>query len=132
MPRPGNGTDRLTDGEPLRFGRDGSKAVIRDPATCTLRIAENVPDGDPSVVTHDAHLDDPSYAFALSRLATDALRYTPMGVLRDIDHPWGSGQLFAATNTAMSSASVAALVRLALISPVVAVCSSTAAAMVAV
>ena len=73
--------------QPLRFGRDGSKAVVRDQVTGALKVAENVPPDDPWVVTHAPHLGDPSYAFSLSRLATEDLRYTPMGVLRDIDRP---------------------------------------------
>jgi 2-oxoglutarate/2-oxoacid ferredoxin oxidoreductase subunit beta len=80
-------TIRLVDGEPVRFGRDGSKAVVRDAATGALRIAENVPEGDPSVVRHDPHAEDPSYAFALSRLSGEDLRFTPMGVLRSIERP---------------------------------------------
>ena len=78
---------KLVDGEPIRFGRDGTKAVVRDPVTCTLTVAEDVPAGDPSVIVHNPHAEDPSYAFSLSRLATDDLRYTPFGVFRDIDRP---------------------------------------------
>jgi 2-oxoglutarate ferredoxin oxidoreductase subunit beta len=36
---------------------------------------------------HDAHREDPSYAFALSRLSTQDLRYTPMGVFRKVAKP---------------------------------------------
>jgi 2-oxoglutarate ferredoxin oxidoreductase subunit beta len=78
-------TIRLAAGEPVRFGRDLSKAVVRDPATGALTTAEHVPDGDPSVVVHDPHAEDPSYAFALSRLSGQDLRYTPMGVLRSVE-----------------------------------------------
>ena len=37
---------------------------------------------------HDAHLDDPSFAFGLSRL-TDAgvLHRAPIGIFRDVDAP---------------------------------------------
>ncbi len=87
-------TIALQAGQPLRFGRDGAKAVVRDPATGALRIVEHVADDDPSVVVHDPTQHDPSYAFALSRLADEAaqdgsgdLRYTPIGVFRDIDRP---------------------------------------------
>jgi 2-oxoglutarate/2-oxoacid ferredoxin oxidoreductase subunit beta len=78
-------TIRLEHGQPIRFGRDGTKAVVRVPGTGALSIAENVPDGDPSVVVHDAHATDPSYAFALSRLSGTDLRYTPMGVFRSVE-----------------------------------------------
>ena len=73
----------LEHGEPVRFGKDRSKAVVRS-ADGALTIAENVADGDPSVVIHDAHAADPSYAFALSRLQSLDVRYSPMGVLRDV------------------------------------------------
>jgi 2-oxoglutarate ferredoxin oxidoreductase subunit beta len=39
------------------------------------------------VVVHDAHSEDPSYAFALSRLSGTDLRYTPMGVFRSVSRP---------------------------------------------
>ena len=80
-------TIRMQHGEPLRFGSDGSKAVVRD-SFGALSIEDNVAESDPRVVVHDAHRDDPSYAFALSRLssgATDA--YAPMGVFRDVQRP---------------------------------------------
>ena len=81
-------TIRLEHGEPLRFGRDGSHAVVRDPsAGGGLRIGTDVPADDASVVRHDAHADDPSYGFALSRLATEDLRYTPIGVFRSVERP---------------------------------------------
>jgi 2-oxoglutarate ferredoxin oxidoreductase subunit beta len=81
-------TIRLEHGEPLRFGAAGQHAVVRDQAAGgVLRIAENVPADDPAVVRHDAHADDPSYAFALSRLSTEDLRYSPIGVLRSVERP---------------------------------------------
>src|ERR1700761_4630861 len=64
----------LEHGAPLRFGRvadDGSsKAVVRT-ETGGLRIEDAVAADDPRVVIHDAHVHDPSYAFALSRLSAD-------------------------------------------------------------
>src|ERR1700709_1916115 len=65
-------TIRLEHGRPLRFGAPdangvGSKAIVRD-SFGDLSVAENVAADDPRVVVHDAHRDDPSYAFALSRL----------------------------------------------------------------
>ena len=80
-------TIRLTHGEPVRFGRDNRHAVVRDPLHGGLRIAENAPDDDPTVVVHDAHAEDPSYAFGLSRLAGEDMRYTPIGVYRSVSRP---------------------------------------------
>jgi 2-oxoglutarate ferredoxin oxidoreductase subunit beta len=80
-------TIRLEHSAPIRFGRDGSKAVVRDPVSGSLAVREDVPEGDPSVVVHDARAADPSYAFALSRLSGTDLRYTPMGVFRSVSRP---------------------------------------------
>jgi 2-oxoglutarate ferredoxin oxidoreductase subunit beta len=79
-------TIRLEHGQPLRFGADGSKAVVRDEYGA-LSVADDVPEGDPRVVLHDAHRADASYAFALSRLAGLDSRYTPMGIFRDVERP---------------------------------------------
>jgi 2-oxoglutarate ferredoxin oxidoreductase subunit beta len=78
-------TIRLEHGEPIRFGRDGSRSVVRDGVGGGLSIAEDVPADDPRVVVHDAHAVDPSYAFALSRLSGSDLHYTPMGVFRSVE-----------------------------------------------
>jgi 2-oxoglutarate ferredoxin oxidoreductase subunit beta len=77
----------LQHGQPLRFGTaENSKAVVRG-ATGALSVEENVPEGDPRIVIHDAYTDDPSYAFALSRLSSQDSRYSPMGVFRSVDRP---------------------------------------------
>ena len=52
-----------------------------------LRIAETNQVDPAEIVVHDATRDDPSYAFALSRLSTQDLRYTPMGVFRSVQRP---------------------------------------------
>ena len=78
-------TIRLEHGRPLRFGRDGHLGVVRDAATGALVVAEQPREED--VVVHDAHADDPSYAFALSRLSQTDLRYTPVGVFRSVERP---------------------------------------------
>ena len=79
-------TIRMEDGQPLRFGADGRKAVVRDEFGA-LSIAEDVADDDPRVVVHDAGRTDPSYAFALSRLSSGGNGYTPMGVFRSVERP---------------------------------------------
>jgi 2-oxoglutarate/2-oxoacid ferredoxin oxidoreductase subunit beta len=77
----------LQHGQPLRFGAEGRRAVIRDPQTGALTVADHVAEGDPRIVVHDAHADDPAYAFALSRLSSNDVRYAPMGVYRDVTRP---------------------------------------------
>jgi 2-oxoglutarate ferredoxin oxidoreductase subunit beta len=77
-------TIRMEDGAPLRFGADGSKAVVRL-ADGSLVIEDAVAEDDPRVVVHDEHLDNPAYAFALSRLQAVDSRYAPMGVFRSVE-----------------------------------------------
>jgi 2-oxoglutarate ferredoxin oxidoreductase subunit beta len=80
----------LEHGQEIRFGPTDSptsKAVVRDPLTGALRVEDDVAPGDPRVVVHDAHAEDPSYAFALSRLSQIDSRYSPMGVFRDVARP---------------------------------------------
>ncbi|HKF33691.1 MAG TPA: 2-oxoacid:ferredoxin oxidoreductase subunit beta [Jatrophihabitantaceae bacterium] len=79
-------TIRLEHGQPVRFGADGSKAVVRSPAG-GLTIEDGLAPDDPRVVLHDAHADDPAYAFTLSRLSSIDARYTPMGVFRSVERP---------------------------------------------
>ena len=50
-----------------------------------LSVAEDVAEDDPRVVVHDAHHENPSYAFALSRLQALDSRYAPMGVFRSVE-----------------------------------------------
>jgi 2-oxoglutarate/2-oxoacid ferredoxin oxidoreductase subunit beta len=77
----------LNHGTEIRFGKDGDKAVIRDPQTGSLRVEEGVAIGDSRVVIHDAHSEDAAYAFALSRLSQLDSRFSPMGVFRDVNRP---------------------------------------------
>jgi 2-oxoglutarate ferredoxin oxidoreductase subunit beta len=78
-------TIRMEHGQPLRFGADLDKAVVRA-GDGTLAIEENVAADDPRVVVHDAHNENPAYAFALSRLQSQDSRYAPMGVFRSVEH----------------------------------------------
>jgi 2-oxoglutarate ferredoxin oxidoreductase subunit beta len=79
-------TIRLEHGQPLRFGADGSKAVVRSKSG-TLTIEDCVAPDDPRVIVHDAHAEDPAYAFTLSRLSSLDSRYAPMGVFRSVERP---------------------------------------------
>jgi 2-oxoglutarate ferredoxin oxidoreductase subunit beta len=76
----------LVHGQPLVFGPDGAACVVRDEAG-GLRIAETSQVEPADIVVHDAHREDPAYAFALSRLSGQDLRYTPMGVFRSVERP---------------------------------------------
>jgi 2-oxoglutarate/2-oxoacid ferredoxin oxidoreductase subunit beta len=76
----------LEQGKPLVFGPDGASCVVRDDFG-GLRIAETNQVDASEIVVHDAHLENPAYAFALSRLSSQDLRYTPMGVFRSVQKP---------------------------------------------
>ncbi|MEU9301627.1 2-oxoacid:ferredoxin oxidoreductase subunit beta [Streptomyces sp. NPDC048269] len=79
---------RLEHGQPIRFGTDGNKGVVRDPATGDLQVVAVTPDNESRILVHDAHGTSPTSAFALSRLADpDTLHHTPIGVFRDVERP---------------------------------------------
>jgi 2-oxoglutarate ferredoxin oxidoreductase subunit beta len=84
-------TIRMEHGQPLRFGTPdadglGAKAVVRG-ENGALSIEDGVAADDPRVVVHDAHVDDPAYAFTLSRISSIDSRYAPMGVFRSVERP---------------------------------------------
>jgi 2-oxoglutarate/2-oxoacid ferredoxin oxidoreductase subunit beta len=79
-------TIRMEHGQPLRFGAEGRKAFVHGESGA-FTVADDVADDDPRVIVHDAHADDPAYAFSLSRLSSLDARYAPMGVFRDVDRP---------------------------------------------
>ncbi|MFI1510403.1 thiamine pyrophosphate-dependent enzyme, partial [Streptomyces sp. NPDC020597] len=79
---------RLEHGQPIRFGADLAKGVVRDPATGDLEVVAVTPENEADVLVHDAHAASPTTAFALSRLADpDTLHHTPIGVLRSVERP---------------------------------------------
>jgi 2-oxoglutarate/2-oxoacid ferredoxin oxidoreductase subunit beta len=75
---------RLVDGEPIRFGADGERGVVRA-ENGRLQIADIAEVGENALVVHDA--DDPTNAYALARLADRPNGPTPIGVLRSSDRP---------------------------------------------
>jgi 2-oxoglutarate ferredoxin oxidoreductase subunit beta len=76
----------LEHGKPLVFGPEGAACVVRDDFG-GLRIAETNQVAADEIVVHDSHRENPAYAFALSRLSSQDLRYTPMGVFRSVQKP---------------------------------------------
>jgi len=79
---------RLEHGEPIKFGAGGTHVVTHPAGSFGLAVGEAA-DTDPAdVLVHDAHAEDPAYAFALSRLADpDTLHHTPIGVFRSVERP---------------------------------------------
>ncbi|MGW2208514.1 2-oxoacid:ferredoxin oxidoreductase subunit beta [Streptomyces sp. NPDC001781] len=85
--RAGEALIRLEHGQPVRFGTDGSRGVVRD-RTGELTVVTVTPDNEADLLVHDAHAASPTTAFALSRLADqDTLHHTPIGVFRAVDRP---------------------------------------------
>jgi 2-oxoglutarate ferredoxin oxidoreductase subunit beta len=90
----------LVQGEPIRFGVEGSKGIVRSASGGVEAV--QVADVDESdLLVHDAHADDPSTAFALSRL-TDAgvLHQAPIGIFRQVERPTYDDQARAQIVTA--------------------------------
>ncbi|MDQ3577039.1 MAG: 2-oxoacid:ferredoxin oxidoreductase subunit beta [Actinomycetota bacterium] len=73
----------LEHGKPIRFGADGEFGVVRA-GFGSLMVAKVSEVGEDAIVVHDAHAEDPSYAFALSRLSTQDLSHTVTGVFRSV------------------------------------------------
>ena len=70
----GSGSGRA--GKGLRASRYGWLEVV---------LTESAPEG--SLLVHDAHAADPSYAFALSRLDDTGFTHLPIGVFRQVRRP---------------------------------------------
>ncbi len=78
----------LRHGEPIRFGVEGSKGVVRNPVSGAFEIVDVDSVGADQLVVHDAHDQDPSFAFGLSRLTdSGVLHRAPIGIFRDVEAP---------------------------------------------
>jgi 2-oxoglutarate ferredoxin oxidoreductase subunit beta len=73
----------LRHGEPVRFGVDGEFGVVRS-GFGSLAVEKVEVVGEDALIVHDATLEDPSYAFALSRLSTQDLQHTVTGIFRNV------------------------------------------------
>ncbi|MET9463459.1 2-oxoacid:ferredoxin oxidoreductase subunit beta [Streptomyces sp. NPDC006544] len=79
---------RLEQGQPVRFGVDNAKGVVRNAATGDLEVVTVTAENESRILVHDASSASPTNAFALSRLAdADTLDRTPIGVFRDVARP---------------------------------------------
>jgi 2-oxoglutarate/2-oxoacid ferredoxin oxidoreductase subunit beta len=77
---------RLEHGEPIRFGADRSRGLSFTRYGSLEAVYATGADAD-SLLVHDAHAADPSYAFALSRLDNSDFAHTPIGVFRQVPRP---------------------------------------------
>ncbi len=89
----GRSTNRiyLEHGKPIRFGPDGESGIVmtKEGRVEVVKVADV---GEDKLLVHDEHRDDPSLAFALSRVASGPNQPTPIGVFRDVDRPvYGDG-----------------------------------------
>ncbi|MGH3366306.1 MAG: 2-oxoacid:ferredoxin oxidoreductase subunit beta [Nocardioidaceae bacterium] len=81
----------LRHGEPVTFGSRGQYGVVRDQAGGGFTVVEL--DGEDAVDesalhVHDAHADDSSTAFGLSRLTPGGhLDRAPVGIFRQVERP---------------------------------------------
>jgi 2-oxoglutarate ferredoxin oxidoreductase subunit beta len=72
-------------GEPITFGADGEYCVVQ--SGFGLDVAKTADVAADNIVVHDAHAEDPAYAFALSRLSDQHLEHTVMGIFRQVARP---------------------------------------------
>ena len=77
---------RLEHGRPMAIGEDGSRGVVSRPDG-SLVLATVDEAGPGGFLVHDAHAQEPSQAFALSRLGHGSLAPTAVGIFRDVDAP---------------------------------------------
>ncbi|HUJ06858.1 MAG TPA: 2-oxoacid:ferredoxin oxidoreductase subunit beta [Streptosporangiaceae bacterium] len=75
---------RLEHGQQVRFGT-GPGHGLRFGPLGSLEVVDAPDPGDDSLLVHDAHVTDPSYAFALTRLDSTDFAHTPIGVFRDVE-----------------------------------------------
>ena len=78
----------LEQGQPIRFGNGGHRGIVRNRDTGGLDIVDVDRTNIDDLLVHDAYANDPTTAFALSRL-TDAgvVRRAPIGIFRQVERP---------------------------------------------
>ena len=67
--------------------RGGSPRACGSARTARWRRSRLTAADENTLLVHDAHAADPSYAFALSRLDTADFGHTPIGVFRQVERP---------------------------------------------
>jgi 2-oxoglutarate ferredoxin oxidoreductase subunit beta len=91
----------LRHGEPIVFA-GGARGVVQEP-TGGLKIVDVAEVGQDALLVHDAHREDPTLAFALSRLAHTPSGPTPLGLFRQVDRPVYGDLVQAQLEHAMSA-----------------------------
>ena len=95
----------LVHGEPIRFGVEGAKGLVRDPEGGGVKVVEVADVGEDALVVHDAHNPDPTTAFAISRLTDSGyLNQSPIGIFRQVERPTYDDQARGQINSARDAA----------------------------
>jgi 2-oxoglutarate/2-oxoacid ferredoxin oxidoreductase subunit beta len=103
---------KLEHGSPITFGKTGENAVIRN-ANGSLEIVPTESVSTDSIVVHDANADDPSFAFALSRLShPTTLAQTPIGIFRSVSRPVYDTEMNAQIEASISAKGAGDLAKL--------------------
>jgi 2-oxoglutarate/2-oxoacid ferredoxin oxidoreductase subunit beta len=76
----------LEHGKPIRFGPEHEFGVVRNDSG-GLEVTKISDADEDRIVVHNADIEDPSYAFALSRLSTQDLSHTVTGIYRNVQRP---------------------------------------------
>jgi 2-oxoglutarate ferredoxin oxidoreductase subunit beta len=77
---------RLRAGEPIRFGADDERGVIRGADGC-LKLVDVADVGVQELLIHDPGRGDPGPALSLAKLAQTPMAPTPIGVFRSVQRP---------------------------------------------
>lgn len=100
----------LEHGKPVTFGvRDeatglGDKAVVRT-SSGSVEVVETASVPVEQILVHDAHADDATTAFALSRLTdNDHLNRSPIGIFRQVERSTYDDEARAQVNRAVAAA----------------------------
>jgi 2-oxoglutarate ferredoxin oxidoreductase subunit beta len=72
----------LVPGQPITFGNNGEYCVVR--SGFGLEVAKTADVSVSQIMVHQPSAQDPSYAFALSRLSDQDLEHTVMGIFRQV------------------------------------------------
>ena len=102
----------LEHGEPIRFGAEGERGIVRD-ADGALRAVAVADAGEDALLVHDAHREDPSLAFALSQLEGVEGAATPIGIFRAAPQASQAAELaaeLASAHASFGDADLAALI----------------------
>ena len=104
----------LVHGEPITFGVEGAKALVRDAATGGVKVVQTADVAADEILVHDAHSPDPSMAFAISRLTDSGyLNTSPIGIFRQVERSTYDDQARAQVATATNGDAADRTARLA-------------------